>query len=63
VVLHPALQAMLLSRPGWGLLDTARRRFPKQDALKRVHAIVNIARLSLGPCPKADMVQAVRDNE
>ena len=53
VVLHPALRATLLSRPGWGFLNAAHRRFPKHDTLKRVHAIANLARLSL----------VARDNE
>jgi hypothetical protein len=61
VVLHPALQATLLRWPGWSLLNAARRCFSKHDTLKRVHAIASIARLSLGPCPKADMAQVVRD--
>jgi hypothetical protein len=49
VVLHPMLQAMLLSRPGWSLLHAAHRRFPEHDTLKRVHAIVDMARLSQLP--------------
>ncbi len=49
VVLHPLLQALLLGWPGWALLCAARHGFPQHNGLKRVHAIVDIARLSQTP--------------
>ena len=49
VTLHPLASSLLLSRPMWGLLCAARRRFPQHDVLKRVHSIVDMARLSQSP--------------
>ena len=49
VALHPLPRAVLLGRAGWAFLCAARRRFPENDKLKRIHAIVDIARLSQSP--------------
>lgn len=49
VVLHPAVEAALLSRPAAALLAAGRRLLPDQPALARVEAVADAARATRTP--------------